>query len=202
MTTSRREAIGFTVKSGWASVVLVAGSPTSPEILDSRRIELSDPLVPKSRQPYHEGFGTARKEGAELSTLVASVTRFGQQSVMELIQHFRSEGHELVGAGIVVGSLTPPDAIKNDHIRIHALEGQLFRQVIEEGLVRSQMRSSVWRERDLYGRAADILKVPEKNLRDILAKLGEAVKKPWRLEQKAAALAAWLTLAEAKAQGR
>ena len=53
--SSDRAAIGFTVKSGWACAVLVAGSATSPRVVDSRRVDLSDPAIPESRQPYHAG---------------------------------------------------------------------------------------------------------------------------------------------------
>src|SRR5262245_57686003 len=66
-----RAAIGVTVKSGWACVVLVAGSAARPRVIDSRRIELSDPAIPESRQPYHAGFGTARSAGADRARLVA-----------------------------------------------------------------------------------------------------------------------------------
>ncbi|PYR35160.1 MAG: hypothetical protein DMF89_11930 [Acidobacteria bacterium] len=195
MVAERRATVGFTVKSGWASAVLVCGTPASPQVADSRRVELNDPSVPDSRQPYHEGFGTARREGPELSRLLASVEDFGQRSVTALLQHFQAGGYALVGAGVVVGSLTPPDAIHNDHIRIHALEGQLFRRVIEEGLRGGRVSSSIWRERDLYGLASKMLKQPEPALRVELTALGKTVEGPWRVEQKAATLAAWLRLA-------
>ena len=90
------EAAGFTVKSGWASTVLVTGSAASIQVIDSRRIELSDPAIPESRQPYHAGFGTARASGAELSRLVSAVERFGRESVTGTIdrrEHGRS-GHD------------------------------------------------------------------------------------------------------------
>jgi hypothetical protein len=201
MVTERRAAVGFTVKSGWASSVLVLGTAALPQVADSRRVELNDPSVPDSRQPYHDGFGTARREGPELSRLLASVQDFGQRSVANLLQHFQAEGYVLVGAGIVVGSLTPPDAIQNDHIRIHALEGQLFRRVIEEGLRRGRVSSSVWRDRDLYSLASRTLKQAEPALRVELTALGKRVEGPWRVEQKAATLAAWLTLAGPRSEG-
>ena len=34
-------------------MVAVAGSPTEPEVLDRRRIEIADRAVPGSVQPYH-----------------------------------------------------------------------------------------------------------------------------------------------------
>jgi hypothetical protein len=189
-------AIGFTVKSGWASAVLLIGSATAPQLFDSRRIDLSDPANPDSRQPYHAGFGTARNAGRERSRLLASVKRFGKRSVTALIKHYETEGHRVRGAGLVVGSLIDPERIANAHIRIHALEGRLFRGVVEDAITDHGIACSIWRGRDLYPLAAGILKQTERKLRAMLAALGEAVDGPWRAEEKAAALAAWLVLAE------
>jgi hypothetical protein len=124
-----RSAIGVTVKSGWAAAVLLIGPPASPRVADSRRIDLSDPAIPESRQPYHAGFGTARTSGAGLTHLVRSVRRFGRRSVSSLIRTYATAGHPPTGAGLVVGSMIDPDRIANAHIRIHALEGRLFRQL-------------------------------------------------------------------------
>ncbi len=110
-----RAAIGITVKSGWASAVLLAGPATAPRVLDSVRLELSDPAIPESRQPYHAGLGTARRPGPALSRLVASVERFGQRSVAGLVRRYRADGHALAGAGVVVGSLIDPERIGNAH---------------------------------------------------------------------------------------
>jgi hypothetical protein len=50
------------------SAVLLSGPAASPHVVDSRRVDLSDPAVPGSRQPYHEGFGTEveRDLGAQI----------------------------------------------------------------------------------------------------------------------------------------
>ncbi len=195
MATRLHAAVGFTVKSGWASVVLLEGAAASVRVVDSRRVELSDPAVPESVQPYHAGFGTARAGGPRLSRLVASVERFGRQSVTAVIQDYQAGGHRLVGAGIVVGSLVDPATIANDHIRIHALEGRLFRGVVNDAAARSRLKCSVWRERDLYASAAGALSQPEPDLRAAVTVLGRAVAGSWRAEHKAATLAAWLVLA-------
>jgi hypothetical protein len=187
-------AIGFTVKSGWAATVLLIGSPAGPHLADSRRIDLSDPAVPESRQPYHAGFGTARSSGAELKRLVSSVRRFGRRSVMSVVETY-ARGHALTGAGLVVGSLNDPARIANEHIRIHALEGQLFREVVEQALAAGGLPCSVWRERDLYGAAAKGLGETEPRIRSMVAALGREIDGPWRAEQKTAAVAAWLVLA-------
>jgi hypothetical protein len=190
-----RTAVGFTVKSGWASAILLAGTVKSPRVLDSQRVELSDPAIPESRQPYHAGFATARTSGPELSRLIASVERFGRQSVKDLVQQYQSAEHELRGAGVVVGSLIDPARIGNEHIRIHALEGRLFRGVVEDAVARHKLACSIWRERDLYGFATRMFKRPEEELRGMVAALGRGMAGSWRAEQKTAALAAWLVLA-------
>lgn len=163
-------------------------------VVDSRRVELSDPAIPDARQPYHAGFGTARDAGKELSQIVASIKRFGRASVTGLIREYQS--HYYIGvAGVVVGSLIDPKTIANDHIRIHALEGQLFRGVVEDAAERRGVRCTLWRERDLLRVAMTALRLPEKELRDMMTALGRDIDGPWRAEQKAAMLAAWLVLA-------
>ena len=50
-------ALGFRAHSGWAALVAVAGTPQSGQVLLRRRIELADPKVPGSKQPYHAAEG-------------------------------------------------------------------------------------------------------------------------------------------------
>ena len=192
---SSEAAVGFVVKSGWACAVLLADSMPSPRVVDSRRIELSDPATPEARQPYHAAFGTARSSGPDLSRLIADVERFGRQSVTNVIRTYQADGPALRGAGVVVGSTADPERIPNQHIRIHALEGRLFRGVVEEAAAQNNVVCSIWRERDLYALGSGVLNQPEHTLRNTLTTLGNTVPGPWRAEQKAAALAAWLVLA-------
>ena len=145
---------GFTVKSGWAAAVVVDGSADSPAVVASRRIELSDPSDAHARQPYHAAAGMARKPGPQLDTLIATVETFGRQSVAAFIRELEKTGRRFEGAGIVVGSLIDPADIANEHIRIHALEGQLFRGIVKAAVDRRDLAYVVWRARDLYGFAA------------------------------------------------
>lgn len=188
-------AAGFTVKSGWASVILAAGSAASARVIDSRRIDLSDPALPDSRQPYHAGTGTVRPEGPGLSRLIASVERYGRQSIIATLDRYERDGHRPVAVGIVAGSLVDPDTIANGHIRIHALEGRLFRRVVEAAAADRQLPCSIWRERDLLALAAQELHLQGSELRRVLQACGARATGPWRAEQKAATLAAWLVLA-------
>lgn len=112
----------------------------------------------------------------------------------DLLQDYTAAGHQISGAGVVVGSLVEPRTIANAHIRIHALEGQLFRTVVTTSLSRCGVACSLWRDRDLPGVAVERLRKPEPAVRATLADLQSHVSGPWRAEQKAAALAAWIVI--------
>jgi hypothetical protein len=189
-----RGAVGFTVKSGWASAVLLIRRGRSLHVADSTVVALADPDEPDARQPYHAGFGTARETGNELSRLLAAIKRFGRRSMNDILRRYADSGITLCGGGVVVGSLIDPRDIANDHIRIHALEGQLFRTVVQDGLSRHRLACSTWRERDLVEIALKQLGLSEPSLKNPLAALGREAAGPWRAEQKRAALAAWIVL--------
>ena len=188
-----RCAAGFTIKSGWAAAVLIAGPVKTPVVLDTRRVEISDPGVPDAKQPYHAGFGTARDAGDELKRLVSSVKSYGGKSVRAVLREYAKQA-AVRGAGVVVGSLIDPQTIGNDHIRIHAMEGRLFREVVIEAAEQSGLKCAVVRERDLYEAAAKKLKLSEAAIRKTLTDIGRNVERGWRAEQKAAALSAWVLL--------
>ena len=190
---SEAVAVGFTIKSGWATAVLLGGSSAAPRVLDCRRVEISDPDVADSTQPYHAGFGTARDAGDELKRLVSLVKTYGRKSATAVVREYQKQAN-VRGAGVVVGSLIDPATIGNDHIRIHAMEGQLFRTVVIDAVERRGLTCAVRRERDLYADAAKALKTSEVAIRKTLSEIGRHVESGWRAEQKAAALGAWMIL--------
>ena len=188
-------AIGFRVKSGWATAVLLVGPAREPRVADRRVIELSDRSVPSSRQPYHAVMGAsptnASKVERRLHKVVQQVTR---KSVRELLRTYRAGGHRVRAAALVVGSEIDPARIANDHIRAHALEGRLFRTVLAAALASCGLRCAVVVEREAYALAAGVLARTEADLRSAVAELGRSHNGPWRVEEKTAALAAWMLL--------
>ena len=194
--TATPAALGFTVKSGWASAVVLAGTATQPRLVAAERLELSDPANAAARQPYHDGFATMRKEGQVLTRLLAAVNTFGRREVRNWIRANQEKGYQLQGSGIVVGSLIDPGTIGNEHIRIHAMEGQLFRGVIADACEGEGVPQLIVRERDLLQRAKATLRMPEAHIENRLAGMGKGRDGPWRAEHKMAALGAWLVLAD------
>jgi hypothetical protein len=190
-----RAALGFRVKSGWATTVLLAGPTSAPRVVDCRVTLLADPDEPAARQPYHEGIGTHEARAANsVKRLIKSVERFAHRAVTRLITDYRAAGHRVSGVGIVVGSVVDPATIANDHIRAHAEEGRLFRTVVLEAARACRLPARVTVEKDLYAAAALALRTPAGGLKRRVAALGEEIG-PWRAEEKAAALAAWMVLA-------
>jgi hypothetical protein len=196
-TDNGRAAVGFRVKSGWAAAILLQGPVEAPQVLDQRKIELCDPAVPESRQPYHAAMGKLETDNAKITRRRTVVTQAAERSVEELLAAYRSAGHTIGAAALVVGSVIDPAKITNPHIRAHALEGQLFRTVLEDALRSHGLACSVFVERTIYKQAAKILQRSEQNLKRLMTQLGQNLDGPWRADEKTACLAAWLTLAEA-----
>jgi len=185
--------LGFRVKSGWAAAVLLAGSADSPELLGRRVIELCDPSVPGSRQPYHAKMSTLQTDDAKIERLRQVIVKAAQNSLDAWLLHIQKD-RKIQRAGLVVGSDIDPDRIANTHIRAHALEGRLFRTVLQEALERQGVSCSIFVERKIYEHAAKVLSRSEKDLKQSLTQLGRTTDGPWRSDDKLAALAAWLQL--------
>src|SRR5262249_6212214 len=101
----RKAAIGFRVHSCWAALVAVAGSRDSPEIIARRRIELADPGMRGSKQPFHAAepleFSDAK---AFLDRCEASTRKLSRDALKAAIDGLRDRRFETAGCGIIQGS--------------------------------------------------------------------------------------------------
>jgi len=187
-------ALGFRVKSGWAAAVLLTDSARSPRLCDVQRIDLSDPRFPETRQPYHAAMGKLETDARKINRRVRVVRSIAQRSIAMLLAGYRQQNFTIKRAALVVGSQIDPRSVANAHIRAHALEGQLFRSVLQESLHAHCIVTDVLIERDAYARAAVQLKQSNENVRRAIQKFGRDRKAPWRAEQKLSAVAAWVAL--------
>jgi hypothetical protein len=186
--------LGFRVKSGYAIAVALRGPASAPAVAARLVVELSDPAVPATRQPYHDGFYKQQDDLRELSRLVALVKRCATRSVDALLKDERLAGLRCRGAGVVVGSVIDPQRVGNLHIRAHASEGQLFRTVLVEALTAHQIASDVIVDTALAKSAAKALRRTDAAIARAVAALGKTYGGTWRAEEKAACTAAWLAL--------
>ena len=191
-------ALGFRVKSGWAMAVLLAGPAAEPALVICREVLLSDPKFPQSRQPFHAALELSEKEGKAVTRKLTSVVRTAAaNSVKQLFSDASAARYEICGASLVVGSLVDPATLHNEHIRAHGLEGQLFRQALEEAVLAYKIPCAVWLEKRAYETAASALSKTPAQAKRTIAGLGESHTGSWRAEEKLAALAAWAALARA-----
>jgi len=187
-------ALGFRVKSGWAAAVLVSVSTDAPCLCASEVIDLCDRREPATQQPYHAAMGKLETNGTKLKQRIESVRRATKQSIVDLRRRCAEGGYAVERAGLVVGSVIDPDSIANPHVRAHALEGHLFRTTLEAALQEQGIRSSIFRECDIFAAATKSLGQSPAQIKRALTHLGRSAKSSWRTEQKLAALAAWLAL--------
>jgi hypothetical protein len=139
--------------------------------------------------------GTLETDEAKVKRRRQVIVEATNRSATELVQDYRNAGHQLRSVALVVGSDIDPARITNPHIRAHALEGRLFRTVLEEAVHSCGLACTVIVERHAYKQAAETLKRSEKDLKRLVAELGRSLNGPWRADEKTATLAAWLALA-------
>lgn len=180
-------ALGFHVKSGVAIAVALRGPASAPTAIARRVVQLSDPAVPETRQPYHDGFYKQQDDPRELARRIKIVKRWATRSIDALLKDASLAGMRCRGAGLVVGSVIDPTRVGNLHIRAHASEGQLFRTVLSDALTSRGVACDVQVEK--------AMKKPDARAAKTIAALGKTLGGPWRAEEKAACAAAWQVLA-------
>jgi len=197
MIKAQTAALGIRVKSGWAVVVLLTDTAPSPQLSDVNRIELCDPRFPETRQPYHAAMGKLETDSTKVNQRERAVRSISQQSLARLLKDYRRKGFRIMRAALVVGSQINPANIANPHIRAHALEGRLFRSAVAETLQANAIRTEVLVERDAYSSVAARLKQSSDEVKRTIEDLRRsalATGRPWRSEEKLAALAGLFAL--------
>ena len=101
-----------------------------------------------------------------------------------------------IKAVLVGGSTIDPSRIQNRHIRAHALEGQLFTGTLKEVLEARGIQTSMVGKGNVLAAVSNLLRITERQLTESIVDIGMGTK-PWRSEQKLAALAAWMALKDA-----
>jgi hypothetical protein len=189
-------ALGFRVKSGSAIAVVLKGPVESPSALARHVVELCDPDIAETRQPYHSGFGTAEEDSKTIARRVSVIERATARAVAALLDP-RGPSGECAGcrtAGLVVGSVIDPASVANPHIRAHANEGRLFRTVLEAALAEHGVASAVVVEKQLPEVARERLQRTAADIKRTIDAFGKVLGSPWRSDEKAAATAAWMAL--------
>jgi len=188
--------IGLRAKTARAIAVVLAGPVDAPRVVRRVELSLTDPSSPATFQPYHEVMDlpweratvAVRKSAKKIETIASN-------ALARLIGDAEGDGYAVRGVGIVGAGNRNLEKIGSTHIRAHAAEGVLFREVLEVAGAANNVRSRTFDQRSLDETAALELRLPIEKLKVRLGEMGRAAGSPWRADEKAAATAAWLTLA-------
>ena len=189
-------SIGLKARTGRAIAVVLRGPAESPEIVKRTELVLTDRRVPATSQPYHEVMDLPWGEAlVAVRPFVSAIEHVAAQALAQLVRELQSEGIRVLGVGIAGAADRDLRKISNPHIRAHAAEGVLFRQVLEAAAKTNRLEKRAFSERGFEECAAAELGYSVAKLNGYLTRLGRAAGPPWRAEQRVAAMASWLMLA-------
>ena len=194
-TDTNIAAIGLKAKTGRAIAVVLCGPADSPRLIKRTELVLTDPRVPATFQPYHEVMDLPWKESqTKVRPFVRAIEKAAAKALSDLIRELQSEGLKVAGVGIAGTADRELSKIGNYHIRAHAAEGLLFRQVLEFAAKSNKLPHRTFIEKTLQTQAAAELGLTVVKLNNALMALGRSAGPPWRSDQRVAATSAWLTL--------
>jgi len=194
-------AIGVRVHSGWGAVVVLAGSPASPAVIERSKITIIDPKSPGAIQPYH--YAASRELAAaekHIARSAADCNRLAIKALTQLCAQLRDRGFAGTGAAILLSSaktLPNLDKILAAHPMIHTAEGEFFRQAFRHAFESLEVPVTGIRERDLEERAQEAFGKLATQVRKNIDGMRRLLGPPWTQDEKMAALAAAIVLAEA-----
>jgi hypothetical protein len=196
-----RAALGWSVHTGWAILVAVAGTTKSAAaaVVDRRRIEMMPQRdVKRPRFVFHAAQKLPR---AAAERLVREATEMSaanaQAAIRAAVADLRASGYDAVASGIVVGNKrldASLETIIESHALIHTAEGQFFRDVIRDASKSLKLRTTEAPAKELDARAAQALRLSDAALAERLAALGRAAGRPWSKDHRQACLAALIAL--------
>jgi hypothetical protein len=194
-TQSNIASVGLRVKTGWAVVVVLGGPFESPEPIARTALVLATAENPSLFQPYHEVMDLPWDRAVEAARKAEhALEAIASTALTVLLAGLQGRRFTIRCVGIVGAPERNLAAIGSPHIRAHAAEGVLFRKVLEAGATANKVRCFAFPERQIENIAISRLGLSSGILRARLAEFGQQLGRPWRADEKASAMAAWLAL--------
>ena len=194
----KRAAIGVRVHSGWGAVVAVSGQPGAAEVIERRRVEITEPKMAGAIQPYHfaENMEIMRAE-QHLAKCAAISEKLALAALSEVLKKLEERDYQVVGSCILLSSARPLPSLEKilaSHPMIHTAEGEFFRQAFRDSFARLKVSVTGIRERDLEQQAQARFGKDAASVQEQIAGMGRTIGPPWTTDQKAAALGAMIVL--------
>lgn len=187
--------LGFRPHTYWTAAVAVAGEADAPEVLERRRIDFA---AGDERSVYHRAQELPLEEAeawiAEVRAATLANTRRGLGA---MLADLGASGADVRLAVVPIGrraGLDPLADILKSHSRIHAAEGDFYRDVVAAACAEAGLEVRRLVERDALAAAAESAGLDVRALEQRLRFLGAALGPPWSEDQKLATLAAWSAL--------
>jgi hypothetical protein len=195
-------AVGCRAHTGWAALVTVSGGVAEPRILLRRRVELSDPTGRVRRNVYQAARGLDPATAASVVEKSERTAR-AQASVVlgQAVRDVAVEAAVVRACAVVVGAFpagTRLESILASHALAHAAEGRLYQQAILHGAEANGLRTLEVPKRSIWEVAETAFGIGGAELRRRIDGLRRDVGPPWAEDQKLAAVAAWIALAQSR----
>ena len=205
----KRAALGFRMHSGWGVLVAVSAEAHSVEVLDRRRIVVTDQETPGAIQPYHfaasvgpGNVGRPKLGFLEAESHIAQCAAVSEglavAAIADVARELEGRRYRIVGSAVLLASgrpLPPLVKILAAHPLIHTAEGEFFRNVIRQACERLKIPVTAIPERELEERAQTAFGNAASKVQREIASLGSLIGSPWTKDHKAATLAAAILLA-------
>ena len=197
----KQAAVGFRVHSGWSALVAVSLEKDGPIVLSRERVHLVETFIYKFRQPYHTAERIPlEKARAFVDASLVEAKRLAGSALRSTQKELGNKGYELARGALLLASgrkLPDLERILRSHALIHTADGEHFREALRHACADCGVEIACIKERELLDRGGQILRTDREKLLKRLTELGRALGSPWTQDEKYAALAAWLVLAEA-----
>ncbi|MGZ8796614.1 MAG: hypothetical protein ACXW2F_04650 [Thermoanaerobaculia bacterium] len=190
-------SIGFRTKTAKAIAVALTDRG-SPEFVQRWNLELYDRDVPETSGPHHQVMEVPWPEAQvavrRYEKLIEDVTT---ERLRALLQDLRSRAFHVRSVGVVGSSDRRLEKLGNRHIRAHAAEGILFRRAVEIAAKRCKLPCRQFSDRGFEERAMQELQCTSQEIKSVMGTVGRSAGRPWRADERAAAMAAWIVLGQA-----
>jgi hypothetical protein len=192
----KRAAIGVRMHSGWGALVAVSNSDGTVEVIDRRRVTVT---TPGANQPYHFAKKLELPEAEKfLGNCFAVSKRLAFAAVRDVISELHGRQYRVVGFAVLLASgrpLPPLSKILASHALIHAAEGEFFRAAFSTACEGLDLPVTGFRERNLDECVQTTFGNTATRMWRQISILGRSLGPPWTRDQKPAALAALVVLA-------
>src|SRR6266404_882425 len=122
----KRAALGIRMHSGWGVLVAISGEADSMEVIDRKRIVITDPTIPGGSQPYHHAANLEFAQSEKyLGNCADASERLAMAAIDKVVRELDERRYRVAGAAVLLASgrpLPPLAKILAAHPLIHTAE--------------------------------------------------------------------------------